>query len=142
MGHQRTNTRQKSKNQGSKKLATTLPANSSRKRKKQPIVIDTNTRQKDLSSIIQLAKRKCTDSAKASFPNDLKPMLATLTEHPFTNSDWQFEIKWDGYRSLAYVNKGKVQLRSRNNINFNQKYAAVYEALKTWNVNESVLRNN
>jgi bifunctional non-homologous end joining protein LigD len=138
MGHQRTKSKQNSKDLKAKKLATTLPANSSRKRKKQPIVIDAPGKQKDLSTIIQFAKRKCTHSVKASFPHDLKPMLATLTENSFTNSDWQFEIKWDGYRALAYVNKGKVQLRSRNNINFNQKYAAVYEALKTWNVNAVV----
>jgi bifunctional non-homologous end joining protein LigD len=62
-------------------------------------------------------------------------MLASITDEPFNNEDWQFEIKWDGYRALAYLNKEKVQLRSRNNISFDQKYLLVYNALKQWPVN-------
>jgi bifunctional non-homologous end joining protein LigD len=43
-----------------------------------------------------------------------KPMLAKEAEKPFSNKDWIYEIKWDGFRALAYVN-GKLSLRSRNN---------------------------
>ncbi len=43
-----------------------------------------------------------------------KPMLAKEAEKPFSGRDWIFEIKWDGYRALAYVNE-EVSLRSRNN---------------------------
>src|SRR3990170_5176337 len=43
-----------------------------------------------------------------------KPMLAKEAPKAFSNKDWVFEIKWDGFRALAYVN-GKVSLRSRNN---------------------------
>lgn len=43
-----------------------------------------------------------------------KPMLAKEATDPFYNGDWIFEIKWDGFRALAYVNE-KVSLRSRNN---------------------------
>lgn len=98
-------------------------------------------------STIDLIKRKLRDQPKSSLPHDLKPMLATITEEPFNNSEWQFEIKWDGYRSLAYLDKGSVQLRSRNNLSFNQKYPRITEALKKWPVNavvdgEIVVLNN
>src|SRR4030067_3505174 len=43
-----------------------------------------------------------------------KPMLAKEAFKAFSNTDWVFEIKWDGFRALAYVNE-KVSLRSRNN---------------------------
>ncbi len=42
-----------------------------------------------------------------------KPMLARLASAPFSSKDWIFEIKWDGFRAIAYVNK-ELNLRSRN----------------------------
>src|SRR5712664_782455 len=37
------------------------------------------------------------------YPQDLKPMLATLVDAPFDDPQWLFEIKWDGMRAVAYV---------------------------------------
>jgi bifunctional non-homologous end joining protein LigD len=42
-----------------------------------------------------------------------RPMLAKLVPQPFSSKDWIFEIKWDGFRAVAYVNKD-LSLRSRN----------------------------
>jgi DNA ligase D-like protein (predicted ligase)/DNA ligase D-like protein (predicted 3'-phosphoesterase) len=42
-----------------------------------------------------------------------KPMLAKLASQPFSGKDWIFEIKWDGFRAIAYVNDD-FSLRSRN----------------------------
>lgn len=42
-----------------------------------------------------------------------KPMLAKLAHQPFSDKDWIFEIKWDGFRAIAYVNEA-LSLRSRN----------------------------
>ena len=68
-------------------------------------------------------------------PGHLQPMLATKINEPFNNADWVFEIKWDGYRCIASNMDGKVQLKSRGNISFNDVYAPIYEAIKEWNVN-------
>jgi bifunctional non-homologous end joining protein LigD len=38
-------------------------------------------------------------------PRHYTPMLATTVKRPFNNPDWQGEVKWDGYRMLAYVDK-------------------------------------
>jgi len=62
-------------------------------------------------------------------------MLATLIDQPFDEEGWQYEIKWDGYRTVAYCNKGKVELRSRNNKSFNEKFYPVYDELKALNFN-------
>ena len=48
---------------------------------------------------------------KTDFPQDLKPMLATLVDKPFDEPGWLFEVKWDGYRTIIYLNKGEVDMR-------------------------------
>jgi len=66
---------------------------------------------------------------KASRPKEIIPMLATLTGEAFDNDQWLFEIKWDGYRSLAYCSQDKVSLMSRNKKEFTEKYEPVAAAL-------------
>jgi bifunctional non-homologous end joining protein LigD len=62
-------------------------------------------------------------------------MLATLVDEPFDDPDWVYEVKWDGYRSLAFINKGVVELLSRNNKDFNAKFYPIYNILKSWEIN-------
>lgn len=62
-------------------------------------------------------------------PEKIVPMLATLIDEPFDNKDWIFEIKWDGYRAVAYCDGANVELISRNLKPFTQKYAPVAKAL-------------
>jgi len=76
-----------------------------------------------------LAKAK-----KTPFPNDVRPMMATLVDQPFDGPDWIYEIKWDGYRVISYLNKGKVEMRSRNNLSFNEKFDVIRDALEHWDI--------
>ncbi|HYE54885.1 MAG TPA: DNA ligase D [Chitinophagaceae bacterium] len=69
---------------------------------------------------------------RSKMPQNVTPMMATLIDEPFDKPDWIYEVKWDGYRALAYLDKGKVELKSRNNSSFNEKFYPVYEALKEW----------
>jgi bifunctional non-homologous end joining protein LigD len=75
-----------------------------------------------------------TEGKKAPFPKTVQPMLATLVDKPFDEPGWLYEIKWDGYRAIAMLNKGKVNLISRNNKSFNEKFYPVYDALKNWKI--------
>ncbi len=68
------------------------------------------------------------------FPKTASPMLATLIDKPFDEPGWLYEIKWDGYRALAMCNKKEINLISRNNKSFNDKFYPVYEAVKAWGV--------
>lgn len=47
-------------------------------------------------------------------PRGVKPMLTTLVDAPFDDARWLFELKWDGYRAIAVIEKGAVTLTSRN----------------------------
>lgn len=69
-------------------------------------------------------------SLKSKTPVKLKPMLATLVNEPFDSPGWCYEVKWDGYRALAYLGKRDVELASRNNKSFTEKYYPLVDALK------------
>lgn len=66
---------------------------------------------------------------EADMPVGVVPMLATLVDDPFDNSGWIYEIKWDGYRAIAHVLDGEVELISRNGKPFTDRYKPVAEAL-------------
>ena len=55
-------------------------------------------------------------------PSAIRPMLTTLVDAPFNSREWLFEVKWDGYRALAFVEEAKVRLLSRNQIDLSGAY--------------------
>ena len=120
-----------------KKLPSKKAASKTSARAKKDIVIDV-AGSRGFSSKIELLKRKVPSAPQTKMPSDLKPMLATLVDAPFDDDNWQFELKLDGYRTLAYLDNGKVELRSRNNNTFNKKFGPVYEELKEWKINAVV----
>ncbi len=62
-------------------------------------------------------------------------MLAKETDTPFSDEDWIYEIKWDGYRAVAEVNKGDVKLYSRNGNSFLSTYPEVVQELAALKLN-------
>ena len=65
---------------------------------------------------------------KATF---IEPMLLLATEKLPQGADWSHEIKLDGYRALAIKSGGKMQLRSRNDNDFTERYSSIVAALHT-----------
>lgn len=49
-------------------------------------------------------------------------MLASSIDEAFDGEDWLFEIKWDGYRAVAFVEERKVRLVSRNQNELTHRY--------------------
>ncbi|MCD6017024.1 MAG: ligase [Bacteroidetes bacterium] len=74
-------------------------------------------------------------ASKSKQPTKLTPMLATLVDKPFDEKGWLYEVKWDGYRALAFCNKSKVELKSRNDKSFNDKFYPVTKALQDLKLN-------
>jgi bifunctional non-homologous end joining protein LigD len=59
----------------------------------------------------------------------IEPMLLLRTESLPEGPEWLIELKLDGYRALAIKSGGKVQLRSRNDHDFNSRYPGMVKAL-------------
>jgi len=72
---------------------------------------------------------------KDKMPTGITPMLTTLVDKPFDRPGWVYEVKWDGYRALAFIKDGNVDLKSRNDKSFNDKFYPVHRALELWDIN-------
>ncbi len=107
------------------------PARKSRTKAKEPVEEDIP--HKADKAVVADVKTLLRKAPKTKIPIGIKPMLATLVDEPFDNPDWIYEVKWDGYRALAFSRKnGDVELLSRNNKFFNDKFYPIYEALQDW----------
>src|SRR5215831_3053557 len=69
-------------------------------------------------------------SRTSTLPRRLQPMLATLTDAPFDDPGWVFEDKYDGFRMIAEIRRGKVALYSRNGKIISRSYIEVAKALE------------
>jgi bifunctional non-homologous end joining protein LigD len=61
------------------------------------------------------------------------PMAPTLVREPFHRDGWVYEEKIDGWRILAYKDRGRVRLVSRNGRNHTRRFrdiAAVISLLR------------
>ncbi len=64
-------------------------------------------------------------------PTFIPPMLATLVAAPFDDPDWQFEVKWDGFRVEAIVDGGRVRSWTRGEQDAARYFGAFLEP-PTW----------
>lgn len=62
--------------------------------------------------------------------NKCNVQLATLTNDIPTGKNWLFEIKYDGYRILAFVDKNKVRLITRNGQDYTKKFSSICKSLE------------
>jgi len=58
-----------------------------------------------------------------------KPMLAKVAAEAFSGKDWIFEVKWDGFRAIAYVEE-PFSLKSRNEKELKQNFPELQELSK------------
>jgi bifunctional non-homologous end joining protein LigD len=68
--------------------------------------------------------------AQRSSSRRYRPMLATLADVVPTGEGWVHEVKWDGYRAIAYVRGGDVELRSRTDNDLTQRFPTVASAIE------------
>lgn len=72
------------------------------------------------------------------FYTKVKPMLATLVDEPVDSDEWLYEIKWDGYRAVSFIKGDRVEIKSRNDKSFTDKYPPIVDALKNQNIDAVV----
>lgn len=68
------------------------------------------------------SKTICPAARTTRMPAEIRPMLATLVDEPFSDPDWIFETKWDGFRSICFVHNGDARFVSRNQIEMTPQY--------------------
>jgi bifunctional non-homologous end joining protein LigD len=76
---------------------------------------------------------------REALPAKLSPMLAELGEGPFSDPAWVFEPKLDGYRALAFIDGGRVELRSRRGLDLTRAFPSIVAELRAQAVETMVL---
>jgi bifunctional non-homologous end joining protein LigD len=71
-----------------------------------------------------LIKRHDDGEADAT-QGEYAPMLATLAPEVPSGDGWSFEVKFDGYRAIAYVRGGECELVSRNGNRLTERFSSV-----------------
>jgi bifunctional non-homologous end joining protein LigD len=64
-----------------------------------------------------------------TLPEFVPPALAVLVDAPPDGGEWLFEVKFDGYRALAFVQDHAARLASRNAQDWTAKFRSVADAL-------------
>lgn len=86
------------------------------------------------------AEEECGGSAvKRPMPSAIHPMLAESIDEPFDSKDWLFEIKWDGYRAVAFIENGKARLVSRNQNDLTPRYPELKDLPKFADAKTAIL---
>jgi bifunctional non-homologous end joining protein LigD len=106
------------KNTSAKRSAQTTTSPPARK--------ETKTSVSSVSSVVQASS----GPVKRPMPLKIHPMLAESVEKAFDGADWLFEIKWDGYRAIAFIDGGKVRLVSRNQNDLTPRYPELKDMAK------------
>ncbi|HEU4415897.1 MAG TPA: hypothetical protein VFT65_14015, partial [Candidatus Angelobacter sp.] len=79
------------------------------------------------------------NARRAAMPREIHPMLATLVEEPFDDPQWIYEVKWDGYRAIAFVSDGTARLVSRNQNQLTAEFPEVASAMRSLPLENAIL---
>jgi bifunctional non-homologous end joining protein LigD len=93
------------------------------------VLPDKAAKKENTSSRIVTRMKSVRSTGKEKLTKFIQPMLAHLGDNAFTDPNWVFEIKWDGYRAVAEIDTGNVKLYSRNGLSFLNLYPKVALAL-------------
>jgi bifunctional non-homologous end joining protein LigD len=72
-------------------------------------------------------------------PNWIRPQLAQLVTEAPAGAEWLHEIKYDGYRLHARLDRGKVKLLTRKGLDWTYKYPSTAATLAALNVNNAYI---
>lgn len=72
-------------------------------------------------------------------PHAIHPMLAISVDKPFDDDAWLYEIKWDGYRAVAFLDGKSLRLVSRNQNDLTKAYPELQETPSHINAHTAVL---
>jgi len=79
------------------------------------------------------------DPTAPELPERIEPMLARLSTLPAHESDWAFEVKWDGVRAIARSQPGRIRFLSRNGNDVTAAYPELRALSRTIGSHEAIL---
>ena len=99
--------------------------------------VKSNTRAKGRSTAkaaISVAARRSAEPARSNrahgkLPDFMPPSLATLHSVPPNGAEWIHEIKFDGYRIEARLDRGKVRLLTRKELDWTHRFERIAKAV-------------
>src|SRR5207253_6230876 len=118
------------KRKAAKKKTNSIPHDSSTK---------TSAKKSAPTKAISAQLESLAGAHRAPMPAAIYPMLATLVEDPFDDDQWLFEVKWDGYRAVTFIQDGKARLVSRNQNQLTGQFPEIAKAAGTLNVENAIL---
>ncbi len=107
------------------------PSTAHQRQKNSPSVAKPALAEPDLASL--------KGAKKAPMPHAIHPMLATLVDEPFNGADWLYEVKWDGYRAIARLDRGRLQLFSRKRNEMTAEFPEIAELSKRLKAETAIL---
>ena len=83
--------------------------------------------------------KKLPGAHKAAKPEFVAPQLATLVREPPQGDEWFHELKFDGYRMLCHLSRGKARFWSRNGKDWTEKFPNLAQAMKAFPATTAIL---
>ena len=83
--------------------------------------------------------KKLPGARKAAMPELVPPQLATLVREPPSGDEWLHELKFDGYRMVCHLQRGKARFWSRNGKDWTEKFPNLAVALKAFPAATAIL---
>jgi DNA ligase D len=85
------------------------------------------------------AAGKIAGAVAAPMPARWRPELAAQADTPPRGEGWVHEIKYDGYRTLVFVEKSKVRLITRNGHDWTARYGRLTKAFEKLECDAAIL---
>jgi bifunctional non-homologous end joining protein LigD len=79
------------------------------------------------------------DPDAQEMPEVVQPMLARLSTLPADESDWAFEVKWDGVRAITHSQPGRISFISRNGNDVTAAYPELRALNRALGSHEAIL---
>jgi bifunctional non-homologous end joining protein LigD len=78
---------------------------------------------KSSANSVSSAVRDLAGAEQRPMPTVIHTMLATPVAKAFDSPEWLFELKWDGYRAVAFIESGRLRLVSRNQNDLTKQFS-------------------
>jgi bifunctional non-homologous end joining protein LigD len=128
------------KNTTTKKKLTTEDTEEHRVKQTEPTQSEPkNYPESSVPPVVNALTSATATPVKRPMPTTIHPMLATSVDKPFDGVEWLFEIKWDGYRAVAFIEDGKLRLVSRNQNELTQRFPELKDLPKSVKAKTAIL---